>query len=954
MTGGEPTVVKIGVLGVLTATRGGEPLELGGPKSQAVLLALAHNLDDVVRVDTISEILWGDRPPKSARNAIQVKVSQLRSALGPGCEIRTAATGYTLCSDGVTVDAAEFERLVGVAEGTVEADPSAAAEASRAALALWRGAPMAEELELEPLRGQIVGLKELRVRAQVLVLDARLRLGQHRECCAGAELLAEEHPYREDIRALHMLALYRSSRQTESLAVYRQTRQLLVEELGIDPGPELSALHRQILDQDPALDAPSARAAPGPLVDASLVTDNLRSEPNLFVDRPEVEAIAASIGAGRVVTAVGTGGIGKSRCVGAVARRCLGGAVAADGVWVVDLAPLPDESDEVAAAVADAMGLGQEPDTTSTATIASYLAYRSTLVVLDNCEHVAEGARRFVEDLGAGAPSTAILAASRVRLGLANESVVVLDRLPDPAAHELLDARIAEVGAGPFADQERDELCAVLDNYPLAIELAAARTRALSPREIARRLADQPGLLASAAPTRAAGGSRSHADLATTLEWSLERLSPASRKTLIRATVFVSDFDLRGAEAVLSTDDTSAADVVAHLGELVEHHLVSRDHGRARFRILEPIRQHLHVRTSSSTQQHYIEHFSTLAIDGAVGLCGPDEAKWWDRVHRELPHVREVVRLATERADIELLDRVMGPMAVAVSILGFVAPGDWAVDALRRLELAPADAPGVAAAAAAHFAHLDQIEECDAVLDSLDASVDDPWMRAVVYCVRLFRDPSGEQWGPLVKAAAEECGDPALLVLGKFRARDSDGVEAADEYGNPTLRVYARQMRSAMMADALSDAARRNREALYRIALTSNNQHTIAEGQMFMALQHCYDGDPRQAGPLAVEMIERMVRVRSPHWVWHGVEVIGVMLAMLRMESYTSERLWAAVSSSGRPPFARLTRNPELPAWVASQLSDEQRRQAFDDGSGLTMDVAAIEARKAAERIAAG
>ena len=253
-------MVRIGVLGPLEATRGGEALELGGPKSQAVLVVLAHHLDDVVRVDTISEALWGDRPPRSARNAIQVKVSQLRSALGSGCEVRATATGYTLCSEGVALDAAEFARLVGVAEGSVEADPSAAVDAGSAALALWRGAPMAEELELEPLRGQVVALHELRVRAQLVVLEARLRLGQHRACCVDAEQLAEEYPYREDIRALHMRALYRSGRQTESLAVYRRTRELLVEELGIEPGPELAALHRQILDQDPVLDAAPSRA----------------------------------------------------------------------------------------------------------------------------------------------------------------------------------------------------------------------------------------------------------------------------------------------------------------------------------------------------------------------------------------------------------------------------------------------------------------------------------------------------------------------------------------------------------------------------------------------------------------------------------------------------------------------------------------------------------------------
>ena len=960
MEGSDSDAISIGVLGPLVVRRSNTSVSVGGRRPQAILVMLAHHLDEVVRTDTLIEAVWGDQPPKRERNAFQVHISRLRSALGSSFDLQTSEHGYFLSAENVDCDVADFERLTASATAVADAEPAEFVELARTALDLWRGGLAAEDLGIDVVSGRLAELRETRVRLQTMLLAARLRLGQHRECCAGAEALAEEHPFREDIRCLQLLALYRSGRQTEALGAYRRARHLLVEELGVEPGPELRALHRQILDQDRNLllrSASSEGDGSAPVLtlppEVTLATNNLRPEPNVCVERPEIGLIIAALRPGRVVTAVGAGGIGKSRGVASAARRCIADARFADGVWLVDLAPLPDGSADVAASVAAAMGLGQEPGASFTDTVGGYLAQRDALVVLDNCEHVALAAAAFVDELVAAAPTTALLAASRVRLGLPAEVVVTLDRLPDASAQELLAARISETGAGPFSDEQRAELCAALDNYPLAIELAAARTRALTPREIVARLDDHPQLLRSSIEGTEAGSPRRHPDLATALDWSLEHLSFDVRETLYRSTIFVSDFDLDTAEAVLATPDCGAADIVEDLGELVEHHLVSRDHGRARFRVLEPIRQHLAGRRSAAVRQRYSDHFAAFAIEATRGIRGPDEALWWDRLRADLPHVREMARDAIDRGDVELLDRVMLEMAVASPIGAFIDPGDWAFDAMRQLEIDPAQAPGIALSAAAYHAHHKQSDACIELLDRLEGTSSDPLIRATNYCIRALNDPASTHWSRMLAEAAEACGDESLRVYALIQQKDRPSVEAADRFGNPTLRVFARSFHSAyMLHDKYGDEAPQNKIDLYRIALTSNNALTMAGGQGFMAIQHCFDDDPSNASPLAVEMIERFAKARSPFWIWHGVEMIAVLLAMARTDPYMSEKLWAGVTTSGTIPYARLTRQPELPEWVASQLSEAEMRSAFSEGSMLDMDTAARQARKAAESLA--
>ena len=964
MEGSPESGTRIDVLGPLAVSVDGQPVSIGGPRSQAILVTLAHHLDEVVSVDVLSEALWIADPPKSARNVVQVQVSGLRRALGPSADIQTQGRGYLLASAGISVDVAEFEHLARFAGELLDSDPVAAAEGAAAAEGLWRGSPAAEELDLAPVRGRLQRLVELRLRTLATMLDARLRSGDHQACCEDASLLARDHPFREDFRALQMLALYRSGRQAEALAAYRGTRDLLVEEFGIEPGPDLQSLQRQILEQDRRLDLPppgaemstteSSRSSPDP----TLRSDNLHAEANEFVERPEIATVLRTLAPGRVVTVAGTGGIGKSRCVSAAARRCLGTERFADGVWLVDLSSLQDGSVAVASSVASALRLGQRPGSTATDEVVDYLRDRRSLIVLDNCEHVLESVVAFAETVAAASPSTAFLAASRVRLGIAAESVVTMNRLDDNAAHRLLAARIAEAGAGPFSDEECAELCDVLDNYPLAIELAAARTRSLAPREIAARLGDQPALLGSSStsgeraevPGRQPG--RRYADLSTALDWSLRQLSPHASDVLGRATVFISSFDLEGAEAVLTTPEDRPGDVIASLGELVEHHLVARDHRAGRFHILEPIRHHLRDGARDDVRERYGQYYGAFARAAAVGLRGPDEAYWWDRFRAELPHVRQVVQWATDNEDIDLLDSIMGEMAFAIAILACIEPGEWAIESLGELRLEPAHAPGLAAAAAANLALHTRIDESDALLDAITGTTD-PLIRSVIATIRGINHPTERRWPDEIERSAVLGGGEAFVAFAKAGQQAPDMIDVVDAVGNPSLRVFARCMLSASLPDKTGDEARRNKEELYRIALTSNNSRTIAEGQTFMALQHCFDGEPGRAGPLVAEMIERMIRLRSPGLVWHGVEVIANMLAMVRVEPYASAMLWSAVTNAGFSPFSRVLRDPTLPQWVAAQLSDDDHRRAVAEGASLDIDAAARDARKAAERLSA-
>src|SRR5215217_3633245 len=250
--------MDVRILGPLEVRANGDRLALGGPKQRALLAILLLNADRVVSRDRLIEELWANDPPQAARHALDVIVSRLRKALGAsdggGSVLVTRAPGYLLRVEPGDVDLRRFERLVEYGRRAFELGD--ADRAVRAAEDLWRGRPLAD-LEFEPFaRAHVERLEELHLVGIGERIDAELALGRYPRLVAELEALAAEHPLRERLRAQLMLALYRCGRQADALATYCRARSALVEQIGIELGPELRALHEAILRQDPGLDAP--------------------------------------------------------------------------------------------------------------------------------------------------------------------------------------------------------------------------------------------------------------------------------------------------------------------------------------------------------------------------------------------------------------------------------------------------------------------------------------------------------------------------------------------------------------------------------------------------------------------------------------------------------------------------------------------------------------------------
>jgi DNA-binding SARP family transcriptional activator/Tol biopolymer transport system component/predicted Ser/Thr protein kinase len=254
------------VLGPLEVRDERGPSQLGGPKQRAVLAHLILRAGRLVPVETLIDAVWGEEPPRTARNTLQTYVFRLRRAIGED-RIEGSGAGYALRAQPAEIDATRFETLVRQARGLAPTDPEGAASRFREALAIWRGPALADLADEHSLRGDIARLEELRLAATEQRITTELALGRHTMIVGELEQLTAEYPMRERLWASLMLALYRTGRQADALDAYRHARAILGEELGIDPSPELKRLHEQILGQDPDLKAdmrPPTAAAPPP------------------------------------------------------------------------------------------------------------------------------------------------------------------------------------------------------------------------------------------------------------------------------------------------------------------------------------------------------------------------------------------------------------------------------------------------------------------------------------------------------------------------------------------------------------------------------------------------------------------------------------------------------------------------------------------------------------------
>ena len=652
------------LLGPLGATIDGAPVEIGGEKRRALLAALLLHAGEVVPRDELIDALWGEEPPDTARNTLQVYVSQLRKLLPDGL-LETSPSGYRLAVDASAVDVFEFESLAQAGRSALTlGDATGAAEMLRRALDLWHAAPV-DLPQPDALR-----LDELRLTALEDRTDADLALARHAQLVAELEGLVAEHPLRERLRGQLMLALYRSGRQADALAVYQRARRTLVEELGIEPGESLRKLERAILEQDPSLNihpAATARRIPTP------------ATPLLGRER-ELETLAELVrhDATRLLTLTGIGGIGKTRLAVELVRRLA--PEFQHGACVAALATLRDPA-LVTRAIREALEL---PETTSDADeqLASALQESELLLLVDNFEQVLPAARNVARLLDA-APKLKVVATSRAPLRIAAEREYAVPPLADDEAAELFISR-AQAANANFDLTEQNaaavaELCTRLEGLPLAIELAAARTKLLSPAALLARLSNRLALLT--------GGRRDapqhQQTLRMTLDWSYDLLEPGAQRLLAQLSVFSGGWTLDAAETIC---DATLED----LGGLVDESLVRRR--GERYSLLAIVREYAQERLGGDDQlrRRHLAYFVALAEQAEPELSRGDQATWLARIEDEANNLREALAFALEERDAQAALRLVVGIRRFWQIHGYLAEGREALEA--ALELA-ADEP---------------------------------------------------------------------------------------------------------------------------------------------------------------------------------------------------------------------------------------------------------------------
>ncbi|MFB6437313.1 BTAD domain-containing putative transcriptional regulator [Streptomyces sp. NPDC056411] len=701
--------MRYGILGTTQAGRAdGTPVALGGARLRALLAALALHPGRALTPDVLIADVWGMDPPADAAGALQALVGRLRRALGHAA-VASVDGGYRLCAEPDDVDLHRFERLA--ADGVralAEADPTRAAALLDEALTLWRGPALAD---LPDARVEAARAESRRLDAQRHRLAADLALGRADRALPTLVALCRDHPLDEPLQALRLRALRAAGRTAEALAAYEEIRTGLADRLGADPGPELQALHGELLrpqvpqqfaPQPPPQQfapqlltqpAPPGRPVPAP-APVPARRGNLRARLTSFVGRDtDLAAIRSDLAEHRLVTLLGPGGAGKTRLSQEGAETAAAAAPDAwpHGVWLAELAPV-DDPQTVPEAVLTALGaretvvrgttaegLRAATDPTALdplARLAEHCAGRRMLLVLDNCEHVIDAAAALAERLLSDCPGVTVLATSREPLAVPGEVLRPVGPLPDPVALRLL----ADRGAAARPDFRTDadeqtaaacaEICRRLDGLPLAIELAAARLRLLTPRQLADRLDDRFRLLTS--------GSRTllprQQTLRAVVDWSWDLTDEPERAVLRRLSVFAGGCDLAAAEEVCAGDGVESYEVAELLGSLIDKSLVvaapagqgpgdgrsggvgspgngAGTGGQMRYRLLETVGEYAGERLDEAgeragAERRHLVAFRELARTTDPLLRGPGQLAAMERLELEHDNLRTALRRA--------------------------------------------------------------------------------------------------------------------------------------------------------------------------------------------------------------------------------------------------------------------------------------------------------------------
>jgi predicted ATPase/DNA-binding SARP family transcriptional activator len=662
--------VRIALLGPVELSEGDRRIRLTGSKQHALVTLLALNAGRLLPVDRLVDALWGDAEPRDGVNALQHQVSRLREAVGRE-RVTWQGSGYVLEVPEDAVDVRRFEQLAVDGRAALRReDAGAAVAALRSALGLWRGPPL-DGLPAQPwVLAEVTRLEHLRLDVVEDRIEAELALGLHVELAGELQALVGEHRFRERLWGQLMVALYRSGRQADALEAYRAAGHALADGHGLDPGPELQRLQAAILAHDPAL-APSVAArsqVPAAAAPPERAPGNLPALLTSFIGRHEqLPAVRSLLRSCRLLTLTGPPGVGKTRLAIELGRAMRGEFP--DGVWLVELAALSDP-DDVVAAVGAALALREpgRPVTAAGAVVASardgvelHLRDRRMLLVLDNCEHLVAGVAGLVDPLLAACPELHVLATSREALAVRGEALWPVPPLTLPAAgirdpRELLASEAVRLfedravralpsfAITPETAPAVATLCRHLDGLPLAIELAAARVRALPVGHIAASLDDRFRLLVGRSRTAPAR----QQTLRATLDWSYDLLDAKERAAFQQLSVFAGGCSLEAAGFVAGRAGVGGDELVDLVSGLVDKSMVTAEPdaaGGPRYGTLESLRIYGLERLAEQggleqARRVHREYFLGFAEAAEEGLRHADYRAWQRRVTHDYDNLR--------------------------------------------------------------------------------------------------------------------------------------------------------------------------------------------------------------------------------------------------------------------------------------------------------------------------
>jgi predicted ATPase/DNA-binding SARP family transcriptional activator len=686
------------ILGPLEVLVEGRRLELGGSKQRQLLAILLLHANELVSADRLIEELWGGSPPAAAAKGLQVHLSRLRKALGRDGLLVTRSGGYSLLAAAGEIDASRFELLAARGrERLASGDVEGASADLHESLRMWRGPPLSDLTYETFAQAEIARLEELRLVALEDRIEADLAAGRDAELVGELEALVAANPLRERLRSQLMRALYRAGRQAEALAEYQDARRVLVEGLGIEPTAALKTLERQILAQDPALDAPGERDEPRRL------RTNLPAAVTPLIGRQrDVEACAELLRGEsvRLLTLTGAGGIGKTRVALQVAAELV--AEFHDGVFLVPLARLTDP-DLVAATIAQTLELAEAEEPLDVR-LKRFVHGRQLLLMIDNFEQLLPAAPLLGELLEA-APGLTLLVTSRSLLRLSAEHQYPVpplelpdpERLPDLAVLGDLPAVALFVERAqalkPDFELTEDnahavaEICLRVDGLPLGLELAAARIRLLGPQALLGRLGQRLPLLsggAREAPAR-------QQTLRATIDWSYDLLSASEQTLFVRLACFVGGCTLEGAEAVCG----AAFD---ELASLVDKSLLRERDGPAgepRFDMLATVREYALERLEAAGEgaecrRRHAEHCVLLAERAEPEILRAEQAEWLQRLEADHDNFRVALEWSLRSGEADLALRLIGSLRRAWVARGYLTETRrWLEAALAQAATSP-------------------------------------------------------------------------------------------------------------------------------------------------------------------------------------------------------------------------------------------------------------------------